>query len=34
MLLQRNGLEKKIIDSLELYPIAILLGPRQCGKTT
>jgi uncharacterized protein len=34
MLLQRNDLEKQIVDSLESSPITILLGPRQCGKTT
>ena len=34
MLLQRKDLEKQIIDSLESSPITILLGPRQCGKTT
>ena len=33
-MLRRTDLEKQIIDSIESSPITILLGPRQCGKTT
>ena len=30
----RSALERRIESSLERYPITLILGPRQCGKTT
>ncbi|MFC1743305.1 ATP-binding protein [Candidatus Riflebacteria bacterium] len=33
-LLKRPALEGKIEESLKHFPITLLLGPRQCGKTT
>jgi len=32
--IERKSLEKRIYASLEDYPITLLLGPRQCGKTS
>ncbi len=34
MLIQRNKLEKTVAQGLERNPVAALMGPRQCGKTT
>ncbi|MFT5241513.1 MAG: putative AAA+ superfamily ATPase, partial [Kiritimatiellia bacterium] len=33
MQLKRN-LSRKIAEYLEVFPVVVLLGPRQCGKTT
>ncbi len=33
MILNRN-LIQKVSDYLEMFPVVVLLGPRQCGKTT
>ena len=30
----RTDLEKRILDSIESFPVTAILGPRQCGKTT
>ena len=32
--LERPDLERRIQQSLKEYPVTLLLGPRQCGKTT
>ena len=33
MIMERN-LSRKVAESLEMFPVVVLLGPRQCGKTT
>lgn len=33
-MIPRESLEKQITDSIGLFPITALIGPRQCGKTT
>lgn len=33
-MIQRSILLKRVQDNLQQYPVVLLLGPRQCGKTT
>ena len=33
-MIQRPGYLKRIEDVFRIHPVAALLGPRQCGKTT
>ena len=32
--LERKGLEERIRQGVRDYPVTLLLGPRQCGKTS
>ncbi len=34
MIIARNTLSSRITESLEIFPVCAILGPRQCGKTT
>jgi len=32
--IERKSLEQRISAAIRDYPVALLLGPRQCGKTS
>ena len=32
--LERSDLEQRILRAIRDYPVTMLLGPRQCGKTS
>ena len=34
MIIERSALSSRIAESLEIFPVCAILGPRQCGKTT